>query len=564
MHNTVAYLGPGEPESSEEALELVVQAAHRQGFVAVDTETISLKDRYCIGAGAAAGEHRAYVMRGTPNWPAMLGLIEDTQLVRVFHNTMFDAEALGLDPEHLYNIADTSMMAQMQGMPAALQTIAYDACGLLIKIISDILPERKTMLDVPFPVTAAKCLDDVMATQALYKTMDGPSWHSPDSHTWKSYLWGHKTVTRGMKDCYRTDVALMPMLRRMGERGLKLRPERVKAHDERLLGELRWLENIFADMGFNPGSGQQVGYILAARGSILPLTKSHKQLQTHKDLLTELSDPLAGLILQWRGLAKQHSTYVEPCLNAARMYSHYRIDLATGRLASFDRNQQNLPHEIRDMFEADTGVWTAADASQIEMRVLAFISQDPAMLAAYESAGDIHADTQAALWPGTDLADTEIRARAKHWNFAKIYLAGLKTLSVKFGVPMEACRRLDGAWERRYPVAWAWLQHQAEMAEHVDAVPSIFGRLLRLPHDLPGARPDHVRKCAANYPVQNGAIEVIKRAMLRLERAGGYDFAVQVHDEIVFDGDVDIPGDLGDIVPGMPVPFSVSRGPDWH
>lgn len=562
--DTVAYIGPGSPKNGPEVVALVAESARAQGFLALDTETISLKDRYCIGAGLAAGPHACYIMRGTEAWPVVMALVSDARLTRVMHNVMFDSDVLGFGPGELLNIADTSIMAAIQGMPASLSRLTFEVLGRVIDEIQDVLPARKLMIDLPFPVTAKKCLDDVRSTHDNYLAMKGPDWESPDPHTWQDHLYRSYTVTQAMKDCYQVDLAMMPILVRMGKRGIALRPERVREHLRELDEGIHRFEDVFADEGFKASSPQQVGYVLAARGSVLPLTDSKRQLKTDEETLSELDDPLAAMILEYRGLTKLKSTYLVPWSQVDRATSHYRLDLATARLASFDRNLQNIPLEIRDIFEPDSGIWTVADANQIEMRVLAFTTKDPVMMNAYASGSDIHTETQMTLWPDSDPNDKAARRHSKIWNFAKVYLGEDKTLAKKTGSPLLVCRQHSATWEAKYSVAWGWLQSQAAMADYATSVPSMFGRKLRLPFDQLGVKVGHIRRCAANYPIQNGAIEVIKRAMLRLDRMGGCDFATQVHDEILNDGDVDIPSDLGNVVDGMPVPFEVIRGPNWE
>jgi len=365
-----------------------------------------------------------------------------------------------------------------------------------------------------------------------------------------------------MKDCYQVDISLMRMLLKMGRRGIALRPERVRDWLKKLTSEIQFYEGQFAGMGFSPSSPQQVGYALAERGTVLPLTKSRRQLATNKELLEQVTDPLAAMILKYRAVSKLKSTYIEPWSKLDRALSHYRLDLATARLASYDRNMQNIPEEIREIFQPDSGTWTAADADQIEMRVAAYITQDPDMLAAYARGSDAHTETQMTLWPCSDPRDSAARKRAKTWNFARLYRGKAATLSAKTGVPLRQTIEYMQIWDQKYPKTAKWLADQVESAMHIEATPSIFGRMLRLPDGLTSTV-EHIQKCNCNYPIQNGAIEVVKRGMLRLDRAGGYDLATQVHDEMLFDGDVEIPDDLGDVIDGLRIPYTVVRGPDW-
>ncbi|KKK77913.1 hypothetical protein LCGC14_2848820, partial [marine sediment metagenome] len=355
-------------------------------------------------------------------------------------------------------LADISTMAHIQALPSgALADMSRAYVGFKIDTIADILPERKTMLDLETAVVARKCLNDCLATTRVYDKMDGPAWWDADPHTWSyeanwydgcdpleptSY-----TVTQAMKDCYQVDMKLTPLLMRMSRRGIALRADLVEGWYERTSKARLFFEDICLKEGFQPGSNQQVGYALAARGNFLPFTESKKQLATGEEILSQLNDPLAVVVLKYREYTKLKGTYLEKMRGQARSYTHFRMDLSTARLSSYDANLQNIPERIREIFAPDTGVWTDADASQIELRVFAHETKDPVMLQAYADGSDIHATTQMALWPTSDLGDKEMRRRAKVFNFAKIFYAIVKTLSAHTKLPEAICREYGTTWD---------------------------------------------------------------------------------------------------------------------
>lgn len=360
-------------------------------------------------------------------------------------------------------------------------------------------------------------------------------------------------------DNYLVDMELVPILINMSMRGIALRQDALKDWDKKLSEQILFYEDVCGREGFEPSKNQQVGYVLALRHNILPLTKSQKQLQVDEEVLSGLDDPLAALVLQYRSAAKLRSTYIRPCLGRKRFYTNFRMDLATSRLASFDRNIQNIPPEVREIFAPDKGTWTWIDWSQIEMRIFAYLSGDPVMLDAYATGEDIHTITQLALWPDSDPGDDRYRKPAKSFNFQMIYDATVKTLAKKSGLPIPVCAKFRDVWLRRYPVAHSWMQERAASREPY--AETIFERRLRLPDPIETSEA-HVNKCKINYPVQGSAAGVVARGMLECAKLG-YTMAAQVHDELVIDGNVDPPESLAHIYPGLDLPFTVNKSPVW-
>ncbi|KKL87121.1 hypothetical protein LCGC14_1937910, partial [marine sediment metagenome] len=555
---SLAYFGPGNPTTEEEALELVEANVRTYGHVAVDCETISIKDKTCIGVGYSCREHRVYLSVESDYFDRALELAANPHVLKIYHNAMFDLIVLhmvgqryGVVLPDWHNIDDTSIMAQVQGLPANLAELTALTLAREIKEISDILPERSTMLDVAFEITAHKCADDIKATEDIYFKMGGPEWRDrTNPHDWQpiqSTQFGidmsmpsNLHVSTRIKDCYEVDRVLLPILDRMGGRGVALRQDKLEAWYSKLSRERMAYRDACSKEGFNPGSPQQVGYMLAVRGNILPFTRSRKQLVTDNEHLRDLDDPLAHMVLAYRRMDKLLGTYIKPCLEmeAGRFFSYYRLDLATGRLASSDRNFQNIPPEVRNIFQPDSGIFSAADASQIEMRVWAHISQDPIMLRAFADGEDIHAVTQQALWPGSDPEDKAARRLAKNFNFAVIGDASAKTLSTDNHLPVKQCTEYKEAWLARYPVGAKYIRRRAE--ERGPWSETEFGRRMRLPDPVTRGE-KHVSNCRQNYPLQGTAADIIKKAMLTVNKwvyeqaPGTVKLLMQVHDELVFE-----------------------------
>lgn len=573
MTSGFAYLGPPGEESEEDLINKLFLDCGPT--IAVDTETVSLKDRRLIGIGLSPNPQEAYYFQVLPEpsiyLDAVWELLESDRL-KVFHNAMYDLGVLG---ESYTPVADTSIMMQMQALPLKLKDAVHCYLEKEIDEIGDVLPKRKNMLDLDFPTVAGKCLNDTLYTHRLFEQMGGTKWQDKaNGHTWTytpNYWGGYDIleptsyyVSPQMKDCYDVDIRLIPMLLRMGERGLGLRQDLVREWYKRLSQERLAYQDICTQFGFSPGSNQQVGFALAERGTVLPFTQTrgrnaYKQLKVDEDILSQCEDPLAQVVLQYRKRDKLLGTYIKPWLDQERAYTRFGLETGTGRLRSYDRNIQNVPKPIREIFEPDSGTWTWFDYSQLEMRVFAYLSQDPMMLEAYRLGSDIHTMTQVALWPESDLGDEIVRVRAKGFNFTMIFLGREFTLSKNSGLPVAACKRYREEWLDYYEVAADYMLRQSEEGPAQGWTTTDYGRKQRLPD--PSIYPQaHIVKCAINYPTQGTAADIVKRAMLECEEM---DIPAQVHDEVLADGEEDFPEGLDHIHPEIYTPFKVTTGEKW-
>ena len=559
-------------------------------LIAIDTETVSLEDRRVIGVGIAINEREAVYW---PTWPQpskhlkLLWRLLAGYSTKVFHNAPYDLHGLHdyagkesfeadmefVGPTRIMAdgkplLADTFLKGQIQALPEnALQAMSHSYLSYEIDAIRDILPAKHKMTDIGEPEVALKCMKDCLATFRLErKTGD---WSGTAGHTWSyepNYYGGWDPseptsyyVSPQMKDCYQVDIRLIPLLMRMSMRGVGLRRQVVTEWYERLSKEQQVYEDICQQEFFNPGSQQQVGYVLAKRGNILPFTdRSMKRLKVDKDVLRKLDDPLAVVVLKHREVSKIRGTYLKHWLGKDRAYTHFRFADAGTRLASYDDNMQNIPQKLRVVFNPDNGAWSIADASEIEMRMIAFASQDQTMLKVYSDGGSVHTDTQTTLWPGSDPKDKMVRIKAKTFNFAMSFGADDDTLQEKTQLPIEICREYRGVWQRHYPDAYRWIVERMEGSEPYTE--DIFGRRSRLP-PATRATERHIRNCRVNYVPQSSATSIVKRAMLMCE---GFDQVLQVHDEILVDGVIRFPlEEMSRIHPGIPTPFNSEVALDW-
>lgn len=578
------YVGPAE--SKEEALK---RLAEYHPYIAVDTETVSLEDRTCIGVGIATSPTEAYYFPTymgpkpyappTENMNELVAKLEHRGTFKDFFNVNFDLTVL----EESHGISaepyrDLSPAFQVQGMHNDLALLVGMLLGQNHTEIKDILPKGKNMLDLSVEKTAFKCINDCLRTFQLRDMIKLEQWCKGEPIIWTDVLGQKHDVNLRMQDCYDVDMRLIPILRKMAKRGIALRPDALEEWLFRVSDQCREYEKIFEGYGVNIRSNPQVGTLLANRGHVLPMTKTW-QLQVDEDALKACDpDPLIDIIIGkgeqydpermigYREYDKLRTTYIFPLLTEDRFYTHFRIDLATGRLASYDRNVQNIPPQIREVFAPDSGIWTWFDYSQIEMRVFAYRSQDPTMVNAYKSGEDIHWITQQALFPGVPKEHKQTRTRSKTYNFAMVFDAVDFTLAKNTGLSVSEAGVFRRRWFNRYDRAESYMEAQGDFIIEHGWCETEFGRRMVAPDYIRGVK--HVRTCGINYPVQGTAADIIKRAML-LCALWGLDFPVQVHDEVLVDGECyeflvnDGSRLLSSIHPEIYTPIEVEKGTHW-
>lgn len=301
---------------------------------------------------------------------------------------------------------------------------------------------------------------------------------------------------------------------------------------------------------FNPGSPQQVSYILAKRGAYsvftrLPFTKDKygrrtKNLSSAEAILEQMDDPLAEIVLDYRRKRKLLGTYIQPWANSERAYTKFHLDAITGRPSSTSggntaefRNMQNIPGaksrlgiNCRGCLVPDSGTWTDMDFSQVELRALAYLSQDKAMLKIFDEDGDIHQI-------GADFMGI-VRKTAKNVNFAMIYGGGDDVLRETAHIrSRDRARQLREMWFELFPQAGDYIQSVNEQVERgLSFVKTVFGRKMRLPSEDEENVSGRQRK-AIDYPCQGTAADILKRSLLLTK---DMDVALQVHDELLVDG----------------------------
>jgi DNA polymerase-1 len=375
-------------------------------------------------------------------------------------------------------------------------------------------------------------------------------------------LWPQIAAVPALKALYEEiEQPLVPVLTRMEEHGVLLDRQMLRSQSSELgkrLMEVLAEAHKAAGAPFNLDSPKQLGTILFEKMQLPVLRKTPTgQPSTAEDVLEELaaSYPLPKLILEHRNLSKLKSTYLDKLpeqinQRTGRVHTCYHQAVAaTGRLSSQDPNLQNIPirtvegRRIRQAFIAPEGyVLLAADYSQIELRIMAHLSCDDGLLKAFASDQDIHQATASEVF-GTPLAEVtaDQRRSAKAVNFGLIYGMSAFGLAAQLGVPRGTAQEYIELYFARYPGVKRYMEETRSQAKAQGYVETVFGRRLYLP-DINARNKQFqqaAERAAINAPMQGTAADIIKRAMISVDRmctAGGdARLIMQVHDELVLE-----------------------------
>jgi DNA polymerase-1 len=543
-----------EPNTDKLKMYEELILTNRPKLIAVDTETISLQDKTAIGIGISVDEDHSFyfpIDNGRVNGYIPWFLLQDPSVKKIFHNATFDLDVLdmvafdcGAGDIDASNLCDTAVMARMALEPdVSLPLIAWktnkETTGM-----SDIMKHyHVTTADkIPVREVALHCMQDTQLTFALYN---------------KFY-----------PDCDRTNCdiewKIIELLFKISKRGIAIDQELRAKYEMIYTKEVEYLKGLCESYGFSPGSPQQVAYIMAKRGVMLPYNKkkwgsnAKTSLDTSEAALEFCSDPFAQIVLKYRHVSKALNTYLIPMGRNPRVYTQFHLDVATGRVASRDVNLQNIPNpdkerniNIRNCFIPDSGTFTDFDYSQIELRVLANLSHDKEMMRVYDNDLDIHQDT--ADFMGVD------RKICKSVNFGMVYGATAQTLMETAKIPdLKRCEQLIDTWFKRYSGVRDWIYEQQKFGLYKGYIVTLFGRKIRMP--IEEGDEESIKRKAVNYTIQGTAAEIMKRAMIKCTHL---PIVLQVHDELLFDGKVDLELGLENIA-AFKTPISIKEVSKWE
>lgn len=357
----------------------------------------------------------------------------------------------------------------------------------------------------------------------------------------------------------------MPLARVLAEIemvGVKIDEEALKETSVILTQKMQEIEQQIyeaAGMEFNVGSPKMVGEVLFDHLKLDEKAKKTKtgQYSTSEDVLEKIADkhPIVGLILEHRGLKKLLSTYVDslPTLvnkETGKIHTSFNQAVtATGRLSSSNPNLQNIPirtdvgRELRRAFIADEGcLFFSADYSQIELRLIAELSGDENMIEAFLSGADIHAATAAKIYKlPIEEVTRDMRSKAKTANFGIIYGISTFGLANRLNIPRGEAKELIDGYFASYPAIKEYMDKSIEKARELGYVETLFGRKRMLP-DITSRNSvvrSYAERNAINAPIQGSAADIIKVAMINIDRRFREEglkarMILQVHDELNF------------------------------
>lgn len=402
----------------------------------------------------------------------------------------------------------------------------------------------------PQEETEARLCQYLLNPEVAYNPNRKPNWEAlkADADLWNLYQ--------------EVELPLVPVLREMEEAGVRIDVERLHNAEIQLTKELNELEQhiyAVADWTFNINSPRQVGELLFERLKLDAKAKKSKngQYSTSEEILLGIRDrhEVVGLILDYRELKKLISTYISPLpsyispLDGKIHTTYNQTVTATGRLSSSNPNLQNLPIRsergrfIREAVIPDAGCkFVSADYSQIELRLLAHLSQDEHLLRAFRSGEDIHAATAARIFglPIEQITKDQ-RRRAKTANFGIIYGISAFGLAQQLDCPRAEAKQLIDDYFAAFPGVIRYIEQQKELARQRGYAETLFGRKRYLPDILSqnATVRSFAERNAVNAPIQGTAADIIKMAMVsihkRFKKEGlKAQMIMQVHDELNF------------------------------
>lgn len=586
----------------EKALRALAARMAAAGHVALDTETTSpmpMRARLVgLSFSLAAGE-AFYVPVGhdylgapaqIPKARALAILkpvLEDAKVLKTGQNIKYDQIVLAREGVRLAGIWRDTMVLSYLLEPN------WGKHGL-DRIALHYLRETKTPYEeVAGKGKAAATMDQVAIEKAgPYACLDAALAQELGG------LLGEKVRAQGLERLYEDiERPLVDILARMEMAGVRVDPAVLKVMSKELEGELGRLEKAIhgeAGCAFNINSPRQLAEVLFHKLGLQAgrRTRVTKGFSTSIDVLEELADlhPLARHVLDYRQMAKLKSTYADALTelvhpDTGRIHTCYNQTVAsTGRLSSSEPNLQNIPARgpwgarFRRAFVPGPGhVLLAADYSQVELRVLAHLSGDPALIETFRAGRDIHEETARLVFG--EAAGAEARRRAKIINFSIIYGTSAFSLARELGTSTAEAQKFIDRYFAELPKVREFLDRTVEEARERGYSETIFGRRRQVPElRAPDRNLQQAgRRIALNNPVQGSAADIIKLAMLRADRAlaaGGLRtrMILQVHDELVFEVPEGEPEAVGPLVReamegaadlAVPLVVNLGSGPNW-
>lgn len=549
-----------ETVTSLSELETVVKQVEKAGACAVDTETTSLSslDARMVGMSISIRSHQGWYIPFAHNEgkncsleearPLLSRVLETESIAKCAHNFKYDIHVFANEGFQVRGVTDDTLIASYLTQPDRqnhkLDTLAEWLLRMKMTPITELIGEGKnqrSMTEVPVETVSDYACEDTDATWQLnlhFETLLKES---------------------GTESLYRdVEMPLVSVLNSMERRGIQVDASVLEEQSSALSGEMDGLKGkIFDSVGseFNLNSPTQLAKILY---DDLQLLKGRKR-STRADILEKLAADgveIARHILEYRQRQKIRSTYLEALhglirQDTGRVHSTFNQAVVnTGRISSTEPNLQNIPirtdlgRRVRQAFVARPGYQLLSlDYSQIELRVLAHMSNDPGLTRAFSAGEDIHRRTAAEVFGvSMDDVNADMRRKAKEINFGLNYGMSPYGLARRLGIAEKEASTYIETYFSRYPLVQQYVDETVATAQEHLHVTTLLGRRVPTPgvRDTNRMRQDNAKRAAINAPIQGSAADLLKKAMVEVDHRlrGREDEAAMlltVHDELILE-----------------------------
>ena len=506
----------------------------------------------------------------------------------VMHNGKYDLQVLAVNgmasgKPPLCTVYDTMVAAwllQPERESFKLEALAERKLGLKGIEFSDIVPKGGTFFDVPLDAAADYACEDADFTLQLWLILK------------------NELDKSGLADLfYSLETPLLPILTQMEIRGIAVEKQKLADFSVELEENIKTAEKEIYDLvghEFNIASTKQLQEVLFVERKLTAVKKTKTGLSTDTSVLEALAawDPVPKKILEYRTLSKLKSTYVDalPLLadeNSRIHTSFIQTGTATGRLSSRDPNLQNIPireesgRRIRSAFTAPPGrMLVSADYSQIELVILAHLSQDKNLCRAFNEGTDVHRATAALIFGITpEEVSPDQRRTAKIINFGVMYGMSAFRLSNELGIPRTVAKNFIDSYFATYAGIREFIRHTVEQAEQNGYVETLMGRRRAIPaiNSKNKTEKAGAERIAVNTPIQGSAADIVKKAMIAVDNAlcreiEDAQLLLQVHDELILECPENRAEEAaallrremeGTVTLSVPLKVSVEYGTNW-
>lgn len=589
----VSYQLVDDPQSLESLLKKLQEAKE----ICFDTETTAIRPLLAklVGIGFAINSHEAWYIPTNGKLgekqvlDALKPLFEDPEKVFFGHNVKYDLHVVqnyGIEIANIsYDTILASYVLHAHERHHSLDALSAKYFHKTKTPISELIGTGKkqiSMMDVPIEKVCDYCCEDVDYTLRLKNELN------------------KEIQERGLKKLLiDLELPLLRVLAKMERNGIFIDIDHLKKMSKEISSTLEQLEGEIYELAgesFNIKSPKQLGHILFEKLELNPPKKTKTGYSTNAQVLEILSaiHPIAGKVIEFRTLEKLRSTYtdtlpLEVYPETGRIHCTFNQSVAaTGRLSSQDPNLQNIPirtplgKKIRQAFKPEKPGWAflSADYAQIELRLLAHMSQDPTLLHAFQEGEDIHTHTASNLF-GIPISEVtkEMRYHAKAVNFGVLYGQGAFGLSQAIGIGRKEASEFIRLYFERYSRVKEFLDSCIEKAKDTGKAVTLTGRERALPeiHSKNHMIRQAAERLAVNTPLQGTQADLIKLAMLEVDKQMKINkiqsmLLLQIHDELLFEvpeGELEAMKTL--VTKGMegvwtldiPLTIDISVGENW-